>query len=108
MLLILAHDRRRVVHFRVTEYPTVEWTARQLVETFPCDEATPYLLHDRNNIYGTIYGTHFRQRVRNMGIEEVLIAPRSQWQNPYVEPLIGNIRRECLDHVIVLHEQHLI
>jgi putative transposase len=104
VLLILAHDRRRLVHFRVTEHPTVEWTARHLVETFSCDEATPYLLRDRNNIYGT----HFRQRVRNMGIEEVLIAPKSPWQNPYVERLIGNIRRECLDHVIVLHEQYLI
>jgi putative transposase len=78
VLLILAHDRRRVVHCRVTEHPTAEWTARELVEAFPCDEATPYLRRDRNNIYGT----HFRQRVRIMGIEEVLIAPRSPWQSP--------------------------
>jgi putative transposase len=104
VLLILAHDRRRVVHFHVTEHPTAEWTTRQLVKAFPCDEAPPYLRRDRNNIYGT----HFRQRVRNMGLEEFLIAPRSPWPNPYVKPLIGNIRRECLDHVIVLHEQHLI
>jgi putative transposase len=104
VLLILAHDRRRVVHFRVPEPPTAEWTARELVEAFPCDEATPYLLRDRHNIYGT----HCRQRVRIIGIEEVLIAPRSPWQTAYVERLIGNIRRECLDHVIVLHEQHLI
>jgi hypothetical protein len=78
VLLILAHDSRRVVHFRVTEHPTPEWTARQLVEAFLCDEATPYLLRDRNNIYGT----DFQQCVRNIGIEEVLIAPRSPWQNP--------------------------
>jgi putative transposase len=104
VLLILAHERRRVVPCRVPEPPTAEWTARELVEAFPCDEATPDLLRDRN----TIDGTHCRPRVRIMGIEDVLMAPRSPWQNPEVERLIGNIRRECLDHVIVLHEQHLI
>ena len=65
--------------------------------------APRYLLRDRDRIYGA----SFRQRVRHMGIEEVVIAPRSPWQNPYVERLIGSIRRECLDHVIVLHERHL-
>jgi putative transposase len=70
---------------------------------FPWDETPRYLLRDRDRIYGA----YFRQRVRHMGIEEVLIAPRSPWQNPYVERLIGSIRRECLDHVIVLHERHL-
>ena len=104
VLLILAHNRRQVVHLHVTEHPTAQWTAQQMVAAFPWDEAPRYLRRDRD----TIYGAHFRQRVRNMGIEEVLIAPRSPWQNPYVERLIGNIRRECLDHVIVLHEQHLI
>jgi hypothetical protein len=78
--------------------------ARQLVEAFPWDESPPYLLRDRHHIYGT----HFRQRVRHIGIEEVLIAPRSARQNPNEEPLIGSIRCECPDHVIVLHEQHLI
>ena len=103
VLLILAHHRRRVVHFNVTEHPTAAWTAQQVVDAFPWDEAPRYLLRDRDRIYGT----SFRQRVRHMGIEEVLIAPKSPWQNPYVERLIGSIRRECLDHVIVLHQRHL-
>jgi putative transposase len=103
VLLILAHERRRIIHFNVTEHPTAQWTAQQVVEAFPWDEAPRYLLRDRDRIYGT----HFRQRVRHMGIHEVVIAPRSPWQNPYVERLIGSIRRECLDHVIVLHERHL-
>jgi putative transposase len=103
VLVILAHHRRRIVHFNVTKHPTAAWTAQQVVDAFPWDEAPRYLLRDRDRIYG---GT-FRQRVRHMGIEEVLIAPKSPWQNPYVERLIGSIRRECLDHVIVLHEHHL-
>jgi putative transposase len=103
VLLILAHHRRRVVHFNVTEHPTAEWTAQQVIDAFPWAEAPRYLLRDRDRIYGA----YFRQRVRHMGIEEVLIAPKSPWQNPYVERLIGSIRRECLDHVIVLHERHL-
>jgi putative transposase len=102
VLVILAHPRRRV-HFNVTEHPTAEWTAQQVIEAFPWDEAPRYLLRDRDRIYGT----SFRRRVRNMDIEEVLIAPRSSWQNPYVERLIGSIRRDCLDHVMVLHERHL-
>jgi putative transposase len=103
VLVILAHERRRVVHVNITEHPTEQWTAQQIVAAFPWDETPRYLLRDRDRIYGA----SFRQRVRNMGIEEVLIAPRSPWQNPYVERLIGSIRRECLDHVVVLHERHL-
>jgi putative transposase len=103
VLVILAHERRRIVHCHVTEHPTAAWTAQQVVDAFPWDEAPRYLLRARDRIYGDA----FRRRVRNMGIEEVLIAPRSPWQNPYVERLIGSIRRECLDHVIVLHERHL-
>jgi putative transposase len=103
VLVILAHHRRRVVHFNVTEHPTAEWTAQQVIDAFPWDKAPRSLLRDRDRIYGA----SFRQRVRNMGIEEVVIAPRSPWQNPYVERLIGSIRRDCLDHVIVLHERHL-
>jgi transposase InsO family protein len=103
VLVILAHHRRRVVHFNVTEHPTAEWTAQQVINAFPWDEAPRYLLRDRDRIYRT----SFRQRVRHMGIEEVVIAPRSPWQNPYVERLIGTIRRECLDHVIILHKRHL-
>jgi transposase InsO family protein len=103
VLLILAHHRRRVVHVSITEHPTAAWTVQQVVDAFPWDEAPRYLLRDRDHIYSA----SFRQRVHNMGIEEVITAPRSPWQNPYVERLIGSIRRECLDHVIVLHERHL-
>jgi len=101
--LVLSHDRRRVLHFNVTQHPTSVWTARQLVEAFPFAAAPRFLLHDRDSIYGDA----FKQRVKSIGIEEVLTAPRSPWQNPYVERLIGSIRRECLDHVIVLNEAHL-
>ncbi len=102
-LLVLAHDRRRVVHFNVTTNPTAHWTAQQVVEAFPWESAPRYLLRDRDSIFGEF----FRGRVRGMGIEEVLIAYRSPWQSPFVERLIGSIRRECLDHVIVLGEKHL-
>ena len=103
VLLILTHERRRVVHLNVTEHPTAEWTTQQIINAFPWDEAPRYLLRNRDRAYGA----SFRRRVRHMGIEEVLIAPQSPWQNPYVERLIGSIRRECLDHVVVLHERHL-
>jgi putative transposase len=103
VLLILAHERRRVVHFNITEHPTAQWTAQQIVEAFPWEEVPRYLLRGRDSIYGVA----FRQRVRNSGIKEVVIAARSPWQNPYVERLIGSIRRECLDQVVVLHEHHL-
>lgn len=102
-LVVLRHDRRRVLHFNVTEHPTAQWAAQQLVEAFPEAVSAHYLLRDRDRIYGD----YFRQRVRGLGLKEVLSAPRSPWQNPYVERLIGSIRRECLDHVIVLNEHHL-
>jgi transposase InsO family protein len=91
------------VHFNVTDHPTAEWAAQQIIEAFPEDEAPRYLLRDRDGIYGE----YFRQRVAGVGIEEVLTAPRSLFQNPFVERLIGSIRRECLDHVIILNEDHL-
>jgi transposase InsO family protein len=103
VLVILAHDRRRVRHFNITAHPTAAWTAQQVVEAFPWETAPRYLLRDRDGVYGAA----FRQRVRGLGIEEVLSAPRSPWQSPYVERLIGSIRRECLDNVVVLHERHL-
>ena len=103
-VLVLRHDRRRVVHFNVTPHPTARWTAQQIVEAFPFDEAPRFLIRDRDGIYGL----DFQQRVEHMGIEEVVIAYRSPWQSPYVERLIGSIRRECLDHVIVLNEAHLM
>jgi len=101
--VILRHDRRHVVHFNVTAHPTAEWAAQQVVETFPFDVAPRLLIRDRDGIYGE----RFRTRIDNLGIEEVVIAPRSPWQNPYCERLIGSIWRECLDHVIVINEQHL-
>jgi len=101
--LVLRHERRRVVHFSVTANPTAAWTAQQVVEAFPYDEAPRYLIRDRDGIYGEF----FKRRVEGMNIEEVLIAPRSPWQNSYVERLIGSIRRECLDHMIILNEEHL-
>jgi putative transposase len=101
--VVMRHDRRRVVHFNVTAHPTAEWTAQQVIETFPEDQTPRFLIRDRDSIYGDF----FRQRVKHMGIEEVVIAPRSPWQNPYVERLNGSIRRKCLAHVIVLNEAHL-
>ena len=101
--VVLRHDRRRVVHFNVSAHPTARWTGQQIVEAFPYDEVPRFLLRDRDGIYGV----DFRERIIHMGVEEVVTAPRSPWQNPYVERLIGSIRRECIDHVIVLNETHL-
>jgi putative transposase len=103
VLVVLAHNRRRIVHFNITEHPTAVWTAQQIIEAFPEETAPRYLLRDRDQIYGE----EFRWRIAGMKIEEVITAARSPWQNPFVERLIGSIRRECLDHVIVLSESHL-
>ncbi len=85
VLIVLAHDRRRVVYFNVTEHPTSEWTAQQLVEAFPWEPAPKYLLRDRD----AVYGSQFRKRVRGLGMKERPTAPRSPWQNPYAERVIG-------------------
>src|SRR5262249_23302036 len=103
VLIALAHHRRRVLHFAVTDSPTACWTAQQLVDAFPWGEVPRYLLRDRDSVYGA----EFRNRVRGMGIAEVLTTARSPWQNPFAERVIGTIRRELLDHVIVLDEKHL-
>jgi transposase InsO family protein len=103
VFVVLAHLRRRIVHFGVTEHPTAEWTSRQVIEAFPWDTAPKYMIRDRDGVFGDV----FRGRVKAMGIEEVLIAPRSPWQSPYIERLIGSIRRDCLDHVVVFNERHL-
>jgi transposase InsO family protein len=97
VLVILAHDRRRVVHVAVTDYPTAAWTAQQLRNAFPNEDSPSYLLHDRDGAFTGIAGT-----LAAMQIQDVVTAPRSPWQNAYVERFIGSIRRECLDHVIVL------
>jgi putative transposase len=103
VLVVLAHHRRRLVHFSVTEHPTAQWTGQQIIEAFPWDTAPEYLLRDRD----AVYGRQFQGRVKSLGIEEVLTAPRSPWQNAFVERVIGSIRRDCLDHVVVLNERHL-
>jgi len=100
---VLAHERRRVVHFNVTEHPTAEWTAAQLILAFSRETAPRYLLRDRDQIYGDA----FRSRATSRAMTEVLTAPRSPWQSPYVERFIGSIRRECLDHVVVVNEGSL-
>jgi putative transposase len=102
VFVVLSHDRRRVLHFNVTEHPTAAWTTQQIVNAFPDDSAPSYLLRDRDSVYGHV----FRQRLKGMGVGEILTAPHSPWQNPFAERLIGSIRRECLNHV-VLGEQHL-
>jgi putative transposase len=103
VFLVLAHDRRRILHFNVTVHPTAQWTGQQLREAFPFAQLPRYLLRDRD----AIFGHDFRQQVRDLGICEVLSAPRSPWQRAYVERVIGSIRRECLDHVIVFQESSL-
>ncbi len=103
VFIVIMHGRRQVVHFNVTEKPTAAWTAQQIVEAFPWDTAPKYLLRDNDGIYGH----EFTKRVKGMEIKEVKTAPHSPWQNPYAERVIGTIRRDCLEHVIVLNKGHL-
>lgn len=103
--VVLTHVRRKIVHFNVTQHPTDEWTAQQLAEAFPGDGDMPRYLHrDRDSIFGR----KFKKRIEAMGIEEVISARKSPWQNPYAERVIGSIRRECTDHIIALGELHLL
>jgi putative transposase len=103
VFVVLRHHRRELIHINITDHPTAAWTARQIVEAFPDDTAPRYLLRDRD---GT-YGDEFARQVKRLGIREVLTAPRAPWQNPLAERLIGSIRRECLDHALILNEAHL-
>ena len=103
VFIVFRHDRRRAIHFNVTTNPSAEWTSQQIVNAFPYEKVPRFLIRDRDGIYGD----YFTKRVESMGIEEVPTAPRSPWQNPYCERVIGSIRRECLDHMIVLNEDHL-
>jgi len=103
VLILLTHQRRRIIHVNITEHPTAAWTAQQMIEAFPEDTAPRWLLHDRD----AVYGEAFRRRVAGMGIGEVVSSPSSPWQNPYAERLIGSFRREFLDQVILLGERHL-
>ncbi len=103
VFLVVTHDRRRILHFNVTEHPTAQWTAQQMVEAFPWVSPPRYLLRDRDRVYGS----QFRKRVCGLGMRDRPAAPRSPWQNPYAERVIGSIRRECLNYVVVLNERHL-
>jgi putative transposase len=103
VFIVLSHARRQVIHFNVTAHPTAEWTAQQITEAFPWNEAPRYLFRDR----GSAYGDAFRKRLRAMEIEEVMTTVRSPWQNGYVERLNGSVRRECLNHLIIWNERHL-
>jgi len=102
-LVVLCHDRRRVVYFNVTEHPTARWTGEQIIQAFPDGSEPRYLLRDRDRIYGE----EFKERIQLIGIKEILTAPHSPWQNPFCERLIGSIRRDCLNHVVILGESHL-
>jgi transposase InsO family protein len=102
-VLVLGHGRRQLLWFAVTRHPTAEWLAQQIVEAFPWQTAPVYLVRDNDSAYGHA----FTRRLRAMGIRDRPIARRSPWQNPYVERLIGTLRRDCLDHVLILGERHL-
>ena len=103
VFIVLRHDRRRILHVGVTAHPSAPWVAQQMREAFPWDTAPQYLIRDRDGTYGTV----FRDTVAAMGIADIVIAPRSPWQNAYAERVIGSIRLECLDHVIVFNAWHL-
>jgi len=103
VFVVLRHDRRELLHLNVTDHPSAVWTAQQIIEAFPEETAPRYLLRDRD----AIYGDEFARRVEGMGIREVLTAPRAPWQNPFAERVIGSIRRECLDHFLILNDAHL-
>ncbi len=104
VFFLISHDRRKVLHFNVTNSPSAEWTAQQVVNAFPYDSAPRFLLRDQDRIYGS----EFRDRMKAMGIEEITTARRSPWQNLYADRAIGSFRRECLDHCIIINEAHLI
>ena len=101
--LILGHGRRQLLWFAVTRHPTAEWLARQITEAFPWDKAPTYVLRDNDRAFGNV----FTRRIQAMGIRDRPTSFRSPWQNGHVERLIGSIRRECTDHLIVLNEEHL-
>ncbi len=103
VLIVLSQDRRRILHVNVTKRPTALWTARQLLEVCGMEESPRFLLRDRD----AIYGVEFRRQVAALEMDEIMTAPRSPWQNPYAERVIGSIRRKCLDHMVILGELHL-
>jgi transposase InsO family protein len=100
--LVVGHGRRQLLWFAVTRHPTAEWLAQQTVEAFPWNTAPTYLVCDNDGAYGQAFTT----RIRTMGIRDRPISPRSPWQNPYAERLIGTLRRDCLDHILIIGERH--
>jgi transposase InsO family protein len=103
VFLVIGHRRRKVLHFAVTKHPTAEWAGQQVVEAFANRDVSRYLVRDRD----ASYGHEFQRRIRSLGMKEIIIAARSPWQNGFAERLIGSIRRECLDHAVVLNQRHL-
>ena len=103
VFLVLEHRRRQVLHFNVTEHPSAAWTSQQIVEAFAEREVPRYLIRDHDGVYGH----DVRLRIASLRIEEILTAPQSPWQNPYAERLIGSIRRDCLNHFVILNARHL-
>jgi len=102
-LVVMNHDRRRILHLSTTEHPSAEWIAQQVTEAVGWEFAPQYIIRDRDSAYGEV----FKRRLRAMGIRDRPTAARSPWQNGYCEWLIGSIRRECLDHVVIFGERHL-
>ena len=103
VFIMLRHSDRKIVHFNITQNPTLEWTFQQIREAFPFGTKPRYLLHDN----GSVFSPKFRDKLKSLGIESVRTAYRSPWQNPYVERVQGTLRRESLDHLIILNERHL-
>ncbi len=103
VLVIIEHHRRKLIHFNVTKNPTSEWTIQQIRNKLFNYEAPKHLIRDRDKKYGNL----FSEGINNFGIKQIITAYRSPWQNGYCERVIGTIKRECLDHLIVLNENHL-
>ncbi len=101
--IAISHDRRKIRHFAVTANPHSQWTIQQLRETFAFNETTKYVIRDNDGIYSN----EFKQTIKGFGMKDKPKASRSPWQNPFAERVIGTLRRECLDHMIILNEKHL-
>lgn len=103
VFVAISHDRRKILHFAVSSKPHSQWAIQQLRETFSFDETTKYVIRDNDGIYSN----EFKQTIKRFGLKDTPTAPRSPWQNPFCERVIGTLRRECLDHMIILNEKHL-
>lgn len=103
VFVAISHDRRKILHFAVSSSPHSQWAIQQLRETFAFDETTKYVIRDNDGIYSN----EFKETIRKFGLKDTPTAPRSPWQNPFAERVIGTLRRECLDHMIILNEKHL-